>query len=213
MLGLLVGCSSAPQPKFQASIGTYNAGAGVVGRAYLLVLRPQQQPESITVEVSGPGGYSETLVLQSAQSRSTSGVWWQVGWDGARSLQSGRYTFTTTLDGKTEQVEVDVDASLFLTPPSVTATNPSTQGVAVSWTGVAGAQAYLVRLVDQNTNAVVARSMVSSLGVTFSNLSLSPGGSYRVEVYAASGNLAFEPPLVPSQFNLALGQTTFNVGP
>ncbi|MCS7059261.1 MAG: hypothetical protein NZ849_02930 [Meiothermus sp.] len=212
-LGLLVGCSGAPQPKFQASIGTYNPGTGVLGRAYVLVLRPQQQPESITVVVSGPNGYSENLLLQSAQSRSASGAWWQIGWDTAHSLQGGSYTFTTVLDGKTEQVEVNVDAASSLTPPSVTVTNPSVQNVAVSWTAVAGAQAYLVRLVDQNTNAVVARRMVSSLSTTFSSLNLSPGGAYRAEVYAASSNIAFEPPLVPPQFNLALGQTSFNVGP
>ncbi|RDI94543.1 hypothetical protein DV704_11680 [Meiothermus sp. QL-1] len=207
VLGLLAGCSSAPQPKLQAAIGTYS-GAGGVGRSYILVLRPQQQPNSLTVNISGPGGYSESLTLQSAESRTPSGTWWQLGWGENRPLVSGTYTISTTIDGETLQVALDIDASRVLSPPAVTlGPDPTTKTVAVSWGGVSGASSYLVRLVNRSTQTVVARSRVTGLGFTFDNLGLNPADTYQVEVYAASSNISTDPPLVPAQFNLALGQS------
>ncbi|WP_347708886.1 hypothetical protein [Meiothermus sp. CFH 77666] len=213
MLGLLSGCSSAPQPKLQASIGTYNAAT--TGRAYILVLRPQQQPNSITISVSGPGGYSETLALQSASARTPSGVWWEIGWDASKTLLSGTYTFSATIDGQTEQVSLNVDASTTLTRPTVTiGNNPTTKSVSASWTASSGATAYLVRLVNRTTSTVVARNIIAALSTSFSNLNLNTSDSYVVEVYPASSNISTDPPIVPGQFNMALGESApFTVNP
>jgi hypothetical protein len=213
MLGLLGGCSSPPQAKLQASIGTHNATG--VGRSYLLVLRPQQQPNSITVNVSGPGGYSESITLQSASSRTPSGVWWQVGWNPSPSLSSGTYTFSALIDGQTEQVSVNVDASSTLAKPTVSiGNNPTTQSVTASWNLVPGAGAFLVRLVNRTTGSVVASTRVTSLSTTFSSLSLNTSDQYAVEVYAASSNIANDPPLVAGQFNMSLGESAnFTVNP
>lgn len=206
VLGLLSGCSSAPQAKLQASIGTYNATT--MGRAYILVLRPQQQPNSINVSVSGPGGYSETLTLQSAAARTPSGVWWEIGWDASRTLTSGTYTFSATIDGQTEQVSMSVDASATLAKPTVTiGSNPTTRSVSASWTATSGATTYLVRLVNRTTGNVVARNIVAALSTSFSNLNLNPAHTYAVEVYPASSNISTDPPTVPSQFNMALGES------
>ncbi|WP_235438182.1 hypothetical protein [Meiothermus ruber] len=206
MLGLLGGCSSPPQAKLQASIGTYNATG--VGRSYLLVLRPQQQPNSITVNVSGPGGYSESITLQSASSRTPSGVWWQVGWNPSPSLSSGTYTFSALIDGQTELVPVEVDASSTLAQPTVSiGNNPTTRSVTASWNPVPGAGAFLVRLVNRTTGSVVASTRVTSLSTTFSSLSLNTSDQYAVEVYAASSNIANDPPLVSGQFNMSLGES------
>ncbi|MCS7067369.1 MAG: hypothetical protein N2Z75_00735 [Meiothermus sp.] len=212
-LALLSGCSSAPQAKLQASIGTYKAAT--TGRAYILVLRPQQQPNSINVSVSGPGGYNETLTLQSASARTPSGVWWEFGWDASKTLTSGTYTFSTTLDGQTVQVSVSVDASAVLAQPTVSiGSNPTTKAVQASWTASSGATAYLVRLVNRTTNTVVARNLIAAQSTSFSNLNLNPAHSYAVEVYAASSNISTDPPLVPGQFNLALGESApFTVTP
>jgi len=203
-LSLMAGCSSAPQAKLEASIGSYHAGSN--GRAYLLVLRPQQQPSSITVSVSGPGGYNETITLQSASARTPSGVWWQIGWDESKVLTSGSYTFSALIDGQPVQVSADVQTSSVLPKPTVTiGPNPTTKSVSVSWTASSGATAYLVRLVNRSSNTVVARNRIAALSTTFSNLSLSTSDTYAVEVYAASSNISTDPPLVPSQFNMALG--------
>ncbi|GIW35108.1 hypothetical protein [Meiothermus sp.] len=213
VLGLLSGCSSVPQAKLQASIGTYNATT--TGRAYILVLRPQQQPESINVSVSGPGGYSETLTLQSASARTPSGVWWEIGWDASKTLTSGAYTFSATIDGQTEQVSLNVDASATLARPTVTiGNNPTTKSVSATWTASSGATGYLVRLVNRTTSTVVARNIIAALSTTFSNLNLNPADTYAVEVYPASSNISTDPPIVPSQFNMALGESAaFTVTP
>ncbi len=213
ILGLLGGCSSPPQAKLQASIGTYNASTA--GRSYVLVLRPQQQPNSITVNVSGPGGYSESITLQSASSRTPSGVWWQVGWNPSPSLSSGTYTFSALIDGQTEQVSVEVDASSTLAQPTVSiGSNPTTRSVTASWNPVPGAGAFLVRLVNRTTGSVVASARVTSLSTTFSSLNLNTSDSYAVEVYAASSNIANDPPLVTGQFNMSLGESAnFTVSP
>lgn len=213
MLGLLGGCSSPPQAKLQASIGAYNAAT--TGRSYLLVLRPQQQPNSITVNVSGPGGYSESITLQSATSRTPSGVWWQVGWNAGPTLSSGTYTFSALIDGQTEQVSVNVDTSSTLARPTVSiGNNPTTRSVTASWNQVAGAGAFLVRLVNRSTGNVVASTRVTSLSTTFSSLNLSISDQYAVEVYAASSNIANDPPIVAGQFNMSLGESAnFTVSP
>ncbi len=212
-LGLLSGCSSPPTVKLQASIGTYKAAT--TGRSYVLVLRPQQQPNSITVNVSGPGGYSETITLQSASARTPSGVWWQMGWDAAQTLSSGTYTISAVIDGQTEQVSVNVDAATTLAQPTVTiGSNPTTKSVTASWNAVPGTGGFLVRLVNRTTNAVVAGARVTSLSTTFSNLNLNTSDQYAVQVYAASSNIAVDPPIVPGQFNMALGETAnFTVSP
>lgn len=212
-LGLLSGCSSAPQAKLQASIGTYNASTA--GRAYILVLRPQQQPNSITVSVSGPSGYSETLMLQSTSARTPSGAWWEIGWDASKTLSSGTYTFSATIDGQTEQVTVNVDASINLAKPQVKIiNNPTTKTVQASWSASSGATAYLVRLVNRTTSTVVARNIITALSTSFSNLNLNTSDSYVVEVYAANSNISTDPPLVSNQFNMALGESLpFTVTP
>ena len=206
-LGLLGGCSSAPQAKLQASIGTYQASS--TGRSYVLVLRPQQQPVSITVNISGPGGYSESITLQSASARTPSGVWWEIGWDASRALTSGTYTISAVIDGQTEQISVNVDASSTLAQPTVTVgPNPTTRTVTASWSAVSGASSYSVRLINRSTNSVVARNLVTSSSTTFSNLSLNPAEQYAVEVYAANSNILADPPFVPTgQFNMALGES------
>jgi hypothetical protein len=213
MLGLLGGCSSPPQAKLQASIGTYNATTA--GRSYVLVLRPQQQPNSITVNVSGPGGYSESITLQSASSRTPSGVWWQVGWNAGPSLSSGTYTFSALIDGQTEQVSVEVDASSTLAQPTVSiGNNPTTRSVTASWNPVPGAGAFLVRLVNRTTGSVVASARVTAFTTTFGSLNLNTSDQYAVEVYAASSNIANDPPLVAGQFNMSLGESAnFTVSP
>jgi hypothetical protein len=72
----------------------------------------------------------------------------------------------------------------------------------------------LVRLVNRTTNAVVASARVTSLSTTFSSLSLNTNDQYAVQVYAASSNIAADPPIVPGQFNMALGESTnFTVSP
>lgn len=206
-LGLLASCQGAPQAKLQASIGTYSAAT--TGRAYVLVLRPQQQPNSIAVSVSGPGGYTETITLQSASARTPSGVWWEIGWDAARALTSGSYTFSATIDGQTVQTAVEVDASSILARPTVTiGNNPTTRNVSVSWTPVTGASAFLVRLVNRTTSTVVARNTVTTFNTTFSNLNLNTTDSYGIEVYPANSNIASDPPIIPSQFNMALGESS-----
>jgi len=207
-LGFLAGCSGPPpQAKLQASIGTYSAGT--IGRAYVLVLRPQHQPNSIEVSVSGPNGYSETITLQSASARTPSGVWWEIGWDAARVLTSGSYAFTATVDGQTAQATVNVDVSSTLTKPTVTiGPNPTTRSVFASWAPVSGANAFIVRLVNRSSSTVVARSIVTSFNTTFSNLSLNTTDSYAVEVYATNSNVGTDPPIVPSQFNMALGESS-----
>lgn len=206
MLGLLGGCSSPPQAKLQASIGTYNAAT--TGRSYLLVLRPQQQPNSITVNVSGPGGYSESITLQSATSRTPSGVWWQVGWNPGPTLSSGTYTFSALVDGQTEQVSVEVDASSTLARPTVSiGNNPTTRSVTASWNQVAGAGAFLARLVNRTNGSVAASTRVTSLSTTFGSLNLNTSDQYAVEVYAASSNIANDPPIVAGQFNMSLGES------
>lgn len=212
-LGLLSGCSSAPQVKLQASIGTYKASS--TGRSYVLVLRPQQQPTSITVNVNGPGGYSESITLQSASARTPSGVWWEIGWDASKALTSGTYTLSASIDGQTEQVSVNVDASSTLAQPTVSiGPNPTTKSVTASWNAVPGASGFLVRLVNRTTNAVVASARVTSLSTTFSSLSLNTSDQYAVQVYAASSNIAVDPPIVPGQFNMALGESAdFTVSP
>lgn len=213
-LGLLSGCSSAPQVKLQASIGTYQAAT--TGRSYVLVLRPQQQPTSITVSVSGPGGYSESITLQSASARTPSGVWWEMGWNAAQTLTSGTYMISAVIDGQTEQVSVNVDASSTLAQPTVSIVpNPTTKSVTASWNAVSGASGFLVRLVNRTTNAVVASARVTSLSTTFSNLSLNTSDQYAVQVYAASSNIAADPPVVPGgKFNMALGESAnFSVSP
>ena len=214
VLGLLSGCSSAPQAKLQASIGTYQASS--IGRSYVLVLRPQQQPVSITVNISGPGGYSESITLQSASARTPSGVWWEIGWDASRALASGTYTISASIDGQNEQVSVDVNASSALAQPTVTiGPNPTTRSVTASWNAVPGASGFLVRLVNRTTNTVVASARVTSLSTTFSNLSLNTSDQYAFQVYAAGSNIAADPPVVPGgQFNMALGESTnFTVSP
>lgn len=212
-LGLLSGCSSTPQAKLQASIGTYNATT--VGRAYILVLRPQQQPSSINVSVNGPNGYSETLTLQSASARTPSGVWWEMGWDAARALTSGSYTFSANIDGQIEQVTINVDTGVVLAKPVVSiGNNPTTKSVTASWNASPGATAYLARLVNRSTGTVVARNIIAALNTTFSNLSLNTSDTYVVEVYPASSNISTDPPIVPSQFNMALGESApFTVNP
>lgn len=211
ILGLLGGCSSAPQAKLQASMGTYNT----TGRSYLLVLRPEQQPQSIAVNVSGPGGYSETITLQSTRARTPSGVWWEIGWDTSRTLSSGTYTFSALIDGQTEQVSVDVDAASTLAAPSVSiGSNPTTRSVTASWNLVPGAGGFLVRLVNQTTGTVVASARVTSLSTSFNDLSLSTSDQYVVQVYAASSNIATDPPIVSGQFNMSLGESaSFTVSP
>lgn len=214
VLGLLVGCSSPSPVKLQASIGTHKAAT--TGRSYVLVLRPQQQPNSITVSVSGPGGYSENITLQSASARTPSGVWWEMGWNAAQTLTSGTYTISAVIDGQTEQVSLNLDATTTLAQPTVTiGSNPTTKTVTASWNTVPGAGGFLVRLVNRTTNAVVASARVTSLSTTFSNLSLNPSDQYGVEVYAASSNIAADPPVVPAgQFNMALGESAnFTVSP
>jgi len=212
-LGLLSGCSSAPQAKkLQASIGTFTFQTATTGRSYVLVLRPQQQPTSITVNVSGPGGYSESITLQ----RTPSGVWWEMGWNAAQTLTSGTYMISAVIDGQTEQVSVNVDANSTLAQPSVSIVpNPTTKSVTASWNAVSGASGFLVRLVNRTTNAVVASARVTSLSTTFSSLNLNPSDQYGVEVYAASSNIAADPPVVPGgKFNMALGESAnFSVSP
>jgi len=216
-LGLLSGCSSAPQAKkLQASIGTFTFQTATTGRSYVLVLRPQQQPTSITVSVSGPGGYSESITLQSAVNRAPSGVWWQFGWDAARTLTSGTYMISAVIDGQTEQVSVNVDASSTLAQPSVSiGPNPTTKSVTASWNAVSGASGFLVRLINRTPNTVVASARVPSLSTTFNNLNLNTSHQYAVYVYAASSNIAADPPVVPEgQFNMAGGKSAdFTVSP
>lgn len=205
-LGFLAGCSSAPQAKLQASMGTYSAAT--TGRAYVLVLRPQQQPNSIDVSVSGPNGYSETITLQSTSARTPSGVWWEIGWDASKTLSSGTYTFSATIDGQSEQVSLNVDANAALARPTVTiGSNPTTKSVSATWTASSGATAYLVRLVNRTTSTVVARNIIAALSTSFSNLNLNPADTYAVEVYPASSNISTDPPIVPAQFNMALGES------
>ncbi len=194
-------------------MGTYNAAT--TGRAYVLVLRPQQQPNSIDVSVSGPGGYSETITLQSASARTPSGVWWEFGWDASKALTSGSYTFSANIDGQPAQVTLVVDTSSSLTRPTVTVgPNPTTKRVTASWTASSGATAYLVRLVNRTTGTVVARSIIAALSTSFSNLNLSTSDSYGVEVYPASSNISTDPPIVSGQFNMALGESApFTVSP
>jgi len=213
-LGLLSGCSSPAPVKLQASIGTYKAAT--TGRSYVLVVRPQQQPNSITVSVSGPGGYSENITLQSASARTPSGVWWEIGWNAAQTLTSGTYTISAVIDGQTEQVSVNVDASSTLAQPNVTiGPNPTTKSVTASWNAVPGASGYLVRLINRTTNAVVASARLASLSTTFSSLNLNTSDQYAVQVYAANSNIAIDPPIVPTgQLNMALGESAnFTVNP
>jgi hypothetical protein len=206
-MGLLAGCQGAPTVKLQASIGTYSAAT--TGRAYVLVLRPQQHPNSFSINVSGPGGYNETIILQSSSARSLSGVWWEYSWDASRALNSGSYVFSATIDGKTEQVTLNIDANSVLARPTVTVgASPTTTNVSASWNHISGANAYLVRLVNRSSGSVVARNSVTSNNTAFSNLNLNTTDSYAVEVYAASSNIASDPPGIPEQFNMSLGESS-----
>jgi hypothetical protein len=139
-----------------------------------------------------------------------------MGWNAAQTLTSGTYTISAVIDGQTEQVSVSVDASSTLVQPSVTiGPNPTTKSVTASWSAVPGAGGFLVRLVNRTTNAVVASARVTSLSTTFSNLSLNTSDQYAVQVYAASSNIAADPPVVPGgKFNMALGESAnFSVSP
>jgi hypothetical protein len=103
---------------------------------------------------------------------------------------------------------VNVDASSTLAKPTVSiGNNPTTQSVTASWNLVPGAGAFLVRLVNRTTGSVVASTRVTSLSTTFSSLSLNTSDQYAVEVYAASSNIANDPPLVSGQFNMSLGES------
>lgn len=92
-----------------------------------------------------------------------SGVWWEIGWDASKTLSSGTYTFSATIDGQTEQVSLNVDASATLARPTVTIGNyPTTKSVSATWTASSGATAYLVRLVNRTTSTVVARNITAA---------------------------------------------------
>jgi hypothetical protein len=143
-------------------------------------------------------------------------VWWQVGWNAGPTLNSGTYTISAVIDGQTEQISVEVDASSTLAKPTVSiGNNPTTRSVTASWNQVPGAGAFLVRLVNRTANTVIASARVTSLSTTFSSLNLNTSDQYAVQVHAASSNITTDPPIVPAgQFNMALGESTnFTVNP
>ena len=81
--------------------------------------------------------------------------------------------------------------------------------VSVSWTGVAGAQSYLVRVFDTSTTSITGEQVVSggTTSHTLTGLTLNPGDQYQLTVFAFSNNLISG--AITEPFNMSSGDAFF----
>lgn len=210
-------------PAFEASIGTVDWSDGTwFGTAFFFRFRSSEAPlpREIVVRVRGPASWNEgreyhyTFRTESGQ-REYSGWHWNAGSEPLRSgdlsrcyclATSGRYTLETVVDGKTQSVEVVVNARQSLAPPlQITTTDVSRAGISASWLPVAGAAEYFAQIREADASeSVVASRSTREPRVSFVGLALNPARTYRVRVAAMNFALdsSLSGPLL--QFNMSV---------
>jgi hypothetical protein len=197
---VLGSCTSGPNYTLESSLGTYLRQREVgssntqLGTVFVIKLREDNNPTKQTVNftITGPTGFASIKESYAAGSD-----WVIVPAPDATPLV-GQYRIELS-SGLTQTLELqDASQTLALATIITTLENGT---VNVSWTSVAGAVGYYVRLFNTANGSRVAPTVYTlSTQTLFQNVTQ---GSFAVAVYAANFDTVTDNPPLPARVNVS----------
>ncbi len=184
----LVGCSSSSkQPTFEASIGTYNVGEGNLGTSIHTAAYefPTSLNEELQIAITGPSNWNNNGILTDNFSIIDGGLW---SWIATESISpiTGKYTFTTTIEGKvyTDTATLNSLDTLQQTKNiNLNDTSPTT--IVISWDAVPNAKQYLIGIYEGD-DLLEDSIFTSQTKITFTSAKLNLNQSYLLYIRAFS---------------------------
>ena len=209
LLLFLNACSETPSSlHFEGAVGTYSqqlqSGASdvQVGTVFILKLKGGEGlllERDAFVTVTGPEGWNGGEEMSFVY---PAGSFWAIAPRPETAPLAGAYTVTVTQSG------VVLERSLLLTNPlERLETTPITlsregDGLEVTWTPVAGARGYYVRLFDGVTGAQVFPDRYT-LATSLAFEGVEAEGEYVAALYSTNIDTVTDNPNLPPQFNMS----------
>ena len=209
---LLASCGSSERIKVHlvASVGTYTqqvqlgSSDTVVGTSLMVKLQGDSSDEAITLTLTGPkswnGGKPYTFIYPA-------GSEWVVMAEAELPPLAGEYLLEADLDKQQLSRTVELmDATTQLELTDITATlvaQDATSTVDITWTPVAGANGYFVKLLNGETGAQVVPTVYTLETEAQFDVSSAPSPDYVVAVYSMNVDTVTGNPALPAQFNLS----------
>ena len=200
---------TAGPPPIDFASGTWSSGGEVIGTAFVFRTDPGGDQLS-SVSISGPSGWNDGApVVPSFYDPPGMAANRAMFW-GFIDPVTGTYTATGTGTAVHTGTSV-LNSESTLPEPTVNEPSVDYEGgsVSVSWTGVVGAQSYLVRVFDTSTTSITGEQVVSggTTSDTLTGLTLNPGDQYQLTVFAFSNNLISG--AITEPFNMSSGDAFF----